>query len=79
MLNIKVISIIFINTVLISLGLNEVYNGKVFFIFILAIVGIANRKYLDSNNKLTNKQKWSIELSIIVVSVLSIFYTSYFM
>lgn len=73
MSNIKVISIIFINTLLISLGLVEVSNGKRFFIFILAIVGIVNRKYLEVNTKLSIKQKLSIGLSILAITLFGFF------
>ncbi|MVX67338.1 hypothetical protein GKZ28_27310 [Clostridium chromiireducens] len=76
---IKLISIILINTFLISVSLINVYSGNIFFIFACPIIGIANYKYLNSNTKLINKQKNIIELFFIVAVVLTIFYTYHFM
>lgn len=79
MSTIKVISIIIINTFLISTSLINIYNGSIFFILICPLIGIANYIYLHSNTNLINKQKGLIELFIIIAVLLTILYTYHFM
>lgn len=70
MSNIKAIFVILITALLMFLCASEINNGNSFLIFLMPLIGIGNRKYLDYNNKLTNKQKTFVEV-FFVVSVIS--------
>lgn len=77
MSNIKVIFIIFINALLFSLFASIFNNGYPFFIFFFPLIGIASKKYLDSNTKLTHKQKNLIKAFLVYTFILFILYTAY--
>jgi UDP-N-acetylmuramyl pentapeptide phosphotransferase/UDP-N-acetylglucosamine-1-phosphate transferase len=77
MSNIKLIFIIFINALLFSLCASEFNNGNLFFLLFMSLIGIANKKYLDSTTKLTNKQKELIKVFFVATLILFIIYISY--
>lgn len=71
MSNIKVTFIIFVNTFLISICTIK-SNSHSFLLFIMPLIGVTNHKYLESNTKITNKQKNLIELFLLTSIVLFI-------
>lgn len=77
MSNIKVIIIIIINTLFIFICANQINNGDSFWIFSMPLIGVTNRKYLDSDNKLTAKQKEIINVFFVVIIILFIIYIAY--